>query len=1323
MRNLELLSYRHLDAGSHFKDTQRVCIDYDSGNVYAASPVCIVGLCPQTEQVIGVVDLTQCDELPPDGVNRIVGMEFLPDQQSVCVAMDTGSVLLWNVSSGQVESVGDVSSGIRAMSWSPDQEILVLATGQDTLIMMTREFDPITEKSIHPDNFGADEFVNVGWGKKETQFHGSVGKEAAKQKTEEVKAALSWDDKQPRISWRGDGQYFVVSSICPNTAARKLRVWNRECEHQSTSENVDGVEQALAWKPSGSLIASTQRKPNKHDVIFFEKNGLRHGDFSLPFGVNDVKVNELLWNTDSTVLAVWCEDLVPEGSEVKPKSYVQLWSVGNYHWYLKQSITFDDDRVCSLTWDPEHAYRLHVLCQSGKYLQYTGHWATHSSNNALVAVIDGSKVLITPARQLVVPPPMSAYHLQLPSAVNLVTFCCHGNTDDTLLLLDDGRVVVYIFDNSETKDDSVKLDGAGGNSFKTCCTTPSLKGIYTIKGLSQTSWTSRLVHHVVWFSADTVLFCCVDDQRSQHSTLYSCKFDGENLLVTCETFVDGAVYNMCCDSESEEAILAIQLTDGFIMKYDIGSEMIIPWELNTGEELSFPIPCQQMALCSIGEQKVVLGLTNRYRFYVNNTEIASNCTSFAVHKEFLLLTTLTHTLRCICRKTRVEVLPTLSDGKAHPFDESIRRVERGSRIVTVVPDDTKLVLQMPRGNLETIHPRALVLSSVRRKLDELKFLEAMTAMRRHRINMNLIYDHNPDNFLSNVQLFVQQINNVSHINLFLTDLQEEDVTRTMYTAAYNRSPLTEESELTNKVDTVCDAVRLALIQEDENKYILSILTSYVKKSVPELEEALLLVRSLRDTPSKNAVVSPAEALKFLLFLVDVNEMFDVALGTYDFDLVLMVAEKSQKDPKEYIPFLNNLRRLEGYYQHYTIDKHLKRYTRALRNISQCPDHFDECLTLVSDHKLYKEALSFFSVGSEKYKAIAKLYGEHLIEKKKPEEAGLVYVKAEEWELALHAFKSCSNWRQAFCMAAKLKYNKENEVDLARKLANQLRNNKSHVDAATVLEEYANDVEEAIVCLIEGCQWEEALRRMYKHSRTDFIETNLKPAMLESYEGQMESLESMRADFEKYRKRLKVIREEKERSRLEFQETGGVNDADADLFSDASSATGESIQSSKYSGSQSSTFTKSTGRSSRNRRKAEMKKWRLKEGSPYEDFALIAALSKIITSVDIMRDEVKELVKVLVQFNSDKEACKLQQTFGSFLTLIDSAIPSIWLDEAEEGEESLVLGPQATANTIAQAVQRGQTLSTKEKLDPIIKSAPPLHKDIKWKLSLLDDSKS
>lgn len=47
-------------------------------------------------------------------------------------------------------------------------------------------------------------------------------------------------------------------------------------------------------------------------------------------------------------------------------------------------------------------------------------------------------------------------------------------------------------------------------------------------------------------------------------------------------------------------------------------------------------------------------------------------------------------------------------------------------------------------------------------------------------------------------------------------------------------------------------------------------------------------------PESPASISAEEALKFLLFLVNVNDLYEHSLGTYDFDLVLMVAEKSQK---------------------------------------------------------------------------------------------------------------------------------------------------------------------------------------------------------------------------------------------------------------------------------------------------------------------------------------------------------------------------------------------------------------------------------------------
>ena len=82
-------------------------------------------------------------------------------------------------------------------------------------------------------------------------------------------------------------------------------------------------------------------------------------------------------------------------------------------------------------------------------------------------------------------------------------------------------------------------------------------------------------------------------------------------------------------------------------------------------------------------------------------------------------------------------------------------------------------------------------------------------------------------------------------------------------------------------------------------------------------------------------MSAEEALKYTVFLVDINKLYNISLGMYDLSLVVMVAEKSQKDPKEYLAFLNQLRKLPENYQHYKIDCHLKRYDKALQHIAKC----------------------------------------------------------------------------------------------------------------------------------------------------------------------------------------------------------------------------------------------------------------------------------------------------------------------------------------------------------------------------------------------------
>lgn len=71
-------------------------------------------------------------------------------------------------------------------------------------------------------------------------------------------------------------------------------------------------------------------------------------------------------------------------------------------------------------------------------------------------------------------------------------------------------------------------------------------------------------------------------------------------------------------------------------------------------------------------------------------------------------------------------------------------MERGSCLIGHEPFGTRVWLQMPRGNLETIHPRGLLIYRIKAFLDKMDYGRAIKEMRRHRINTNLIYDHNPE---------------------------------------------------------------------------------------------------------------------------------------------------------------------------------------------------------------------------------------------------------------------------------------------------------------------------------------------------------------------------------------------------------------------------------------------------------------------------------------------------------------------------------------------------------------------------------------------------
>lgn len=78
---------------------------------------------------------------------------------------------------------------------------------------------------------------------------------------------------------------------------------------------------------------------------------------------------------------------------------------------------------------------------------------------------------------------------------------------------------------------------------------------------------------------------------------------------------------------------------------------------------------------------------------------------------------------------------------------------------------------MPRGNVETIFPRVMVVSGIRSLIEEKNYTRAFAYCRTQRVDMNILYDHMPAQFLANVGLFLDQLKDVTYIDLFLSSLR------------------------------------------------------------------------------------------------------------------------------------------------------------------------------------------------------------------------------------------------------------------------------------------------------------------------------------------------------------------------------------------------------------------------------------------------------------------------------------------------------------------------------------------------------------------------
>ncbi|TFK25707.1 pol II transcription elongation factor [Coprinopsis marcescibilis] len=1250
-------------------------------------------------------------------VPQIVSLRVVAETRQVVAVMAGGDIVVITIdeedSPSEVE--GTFETGISAAAWSPDDSLLAIVTGERKLILMTSSFDVLSEGSLRPVEFGEDAPINVGWGSKQTQFHGSLGKIAA-QAPKSVKVGSSPDDDNaPRISWRGDGTYFVVSSLSDQDEhglkQRTLRVYDRNGSLQSTSEPVPGLEHTLSWRPSGNLIVGTQRfggfegsgagKEGRHDIVFFERNGLRHGEFALTpdsFLQKDgststvdlrwgYRVRDLSWNSDSNILAVWAETTLGD--------IVQLWTIGNYHWYLKHEILAPSPsdnvgRFTSLQWHPEVPSHI-ILTTSSEIIQRHYELETFISpslppnDTGLVAVLDGSQILLTPFRTQNVPPPMSSFQLPInlaaptnPSKYKTKTPIHVSFTqanDGLAMLWEDGYIQLWVLHTrkgpgfGKVMNPEMIWEGA----------VPVARGSQwrqiTAHAPDSTddSWTIGALGNLLSADVDTAIFLTIKERKHNHTETIT--LPSKNCRIVDSVWPP-----------------LYQTPEGRVIRHDHEGT---PTE-NVGQ---FPEFCAHMQVASAQlkgsdeKRSLFVGLGKSGKLYVSSgpdswSILASNTNSFTVASGFVIFATTAHESKYAPVEEIASLLAAGNEGplKDVPDKWVVRKLERGSRIVVAVPSTMSLVLQMPRGNLETVNPRPLVMQVAKQDLDAGEYRKAFMACRKHRIDFNELVDHDQEAFLRGIPHFVEQIPEVDYLNLFLTMI--------------GRGPQSAET-----VTKICDALRVELESRDLKRYINTILTAHVVKSPPDYESALAELHRLRETDS--TVVE--EAVKYVIFLVDAEKLFDIALGMYDFSLVLMIAQHAQKDPREYLPFLRELRSLDKYYQRFRIDDHLKRYESALKNLSLAgPERFEEAFKYIERYSLYEPALKIWR-GTDKYNDVLDLYGDWLYERRELPQSAAAFIEAKKPEKAMVAYEKNLQWQELFDLALEIGSKKEDLETMAYRVAEDLSSKKRYLEAGRVLLDYGQDIKEAVSYLCQGNDFSEARRvsNFYKHP--ELVEGVVRPMSLESRAQISDDLGEMKEQLRKQRERIRELRIKKVEEPDAFYGTEDVTLQNIDVMTDVSMAP---TAFTRYTIAP-STASRVSKRSSRSKRKAERKVSSGRKGTVDEEEYILKSLTKLAARFASSRDDARRLLPHLFRFSDEyrQEGLELQQEVAQFETELKEALEEIWAKPLVEDEDGPL--PDSWAARMAEAEKNRQ-------INPIDRVPKPdtLRND-KWRIDLYE----
>lgn len=1127
----------------------------------------------------------------------------------------SGMITTVTLDGESVDLIGCFDNGIACAAWSEDSELLALTTYQmensvqvPVLMIMNQTFEILSEVCLPQHDINQP--ISLCWNKKTDHLLVAISTHDIDDDTRKIRIFKGQTLENVAISRTEDGS----GKLIPNLFA--------------------GCNIAWAGSNTSNLLASVQKKGRKvRNVVFLEQNGLQHGGFKLENREDYEEVERLCWNSESDLLVLLLSGEI--NGEIRSK--IQLYYRSNYHWYLKYEIPFGlaGEKVSCIRLDESEAYSFSIALTDKsekvyeRWIHYRFAWdASTTTQKGTAVVVDGVYLNITDFQEVMIPPPMYEKRMSFDCPIiSVIPFpsYLYSSSVNLLVQLSDGSL---LFCDSRKAiltgkiNESVYIRGkillssfiSLGQSIRQCLVIDmnTFENEFHFRILAITGVSS---------SADELLSFTVILKTYAVS-------DSEHEVRDIEkTLVDGKIlrqvnwlnFELNASSKLRGEAL-IELTDGTLLEFHSSLDYSDPSLTSCESEPLLLEPCPWIAAFKTEEGRMIVGMSDRSRLYFGERQLCDAVSSFQIAPNHGFLTYVTLGSRSQLRFLPLQALkeydPLMgSEDYVSLFNDGYepRSVERGSTIITILPNLPNIVLQLPRGNLEGICPRALLLPFVMELIYKEKYSDVLNLMRKQKIDMNLIVDLDPYKFLSNggVEKMVEQVKQIDYLNLFIASLQNYDVTEWKYKlpswllhikSTQDGVPSENMSsfDFSSKVNVICSKMRDVMIRVEQTNackgiFLLPILSTFAKESPPQLQSALNLIKTrsqyLYDSSglggrNKSALMSEGaqNEIQYLAFLADYEILFDTALGMYDFELAKAVARNSQMDPKVYLPLLKRFREIPVFQAKYEIDLRLKRFESALRHLfkhglAACngidhqtselsEEHFLKCKEFILDHQLHEIGLELFEDYPQWYFQLMVLFGERLLKENRAELALSIFLSStpKYLEGARSAARRCGDYQTFFAIFEGDDASKKN---IAYEIANEVASNTSglysrreaHLLGARICLDYCQDTAGAVELLCNAEHWFEARRIALMCESYDIQKQIIDSAVvyaqicLSNFDTKIgEFTDSMK----RYSEVLNIQRKKKVNG-FDF-ENGSENDEAGSMFSMASNASNTSFRS-------------------------------------------------------------------------------------------------------------------------------------------------------------------